>query len=256
MRSSNPAMNPALFAQSRTYGIQETMTVGGTVNKCFILWALVALPAMWVWGKVMTPAPALGYDVARTGAGVAPFIWGGLFGGMIFGLATAFKPQWARITAPLYAVCEGMLLGGISAYYELRFPGIVMQAVALTFGTMFCMLSLYKSRIIPVTDKLRMGIMSATGAIFFVYLGSMLLGFFGVRVPFIHEGGMIGIGFSVIVVGVAAFNLLLDFDIIERGAEQGAAKVMEWYGAFALTVTLVWLYLEMLRLLSKLNSRR
>ena len=150
---------------------------------------------------------------------------------------------------------EGLFLGGISAIFEAQFSGIVIQAVGLTFGTLFCLLMVYKSGLIKATENFKLGIASATGAIFLVYLVSMILGFFGVQMPFIHESGIIGIGFSIFVVVIAALNLVLDFDFIENGSQMGAPKYMEWYAAFGLMVTLVWLYIEILRLLTKLRSR-
>ena len=162
---------------------------------------------------------------------------------------------WAGITAPIYAVIEGMILGSISAIFEKNYPGIVIQAVGLTFGVLFCLLMVYKSRLIKVTDNFRLGVVAATGGIALFYFISLALGFFGMRIPFIHESGPLGIGFSLFVVVIASLNLVLDFDFIEKGAEAGAPKFMEWYGAFGLLVTLVWLYIEILRLLSKLRNR-
>ncbi|MBF0123207.1 MAG: Bax inhibitor-1/YccA family protein, partial [Candidatus Omnitrophica bacterium] len=176
-------------------------------------------------------------------------------GGIIFALITIFKKEWSMYTAPVYAVCEGLVLGGLSAIFEMQFPGIVMQAVALTFGTLFCLLMAYKSGLIRVTDKFRLGVVAATGAIALVYLVSWILGFFHVSVPFIQGNSIWSIGFSLVVVGIASMNLVLDFDMIDRGAEAGAPKYMEWYCAFGLMVTLIWLYMEILRLLSKLRSR-
>jgi uncharacterized YccA/Bax inhibitor family protein len=169
-------------------------------------------------------------------------------------MATIFKQTWAPFTAPIYALLEGLVLGSLSAVLELRFPGIAMQAVGMTFGVLFVMLLLYRSHIIPVTQKLRMGIVAATGAIFLFYIAEMILGFFGVHFGAINGSGPIGIGFSIVVVAIAAFNLILDFDFIERGVHGGAPKYMEWYGAFGLMVTLVWLYLEIIRLLAKLRE--
>jgi uncharacterized YccA/Bax inhibitor family protein len=158
-------------------------------------------------------------------------------------------------TAPLYAVLEGLFLGGISALYELKFQGIVIQAVALTFGTLAALLLAYKSRLIKVTENFKLGVVAATGGIALVYLISIGLGFFGIRMPYLHDSGPIGIGISVFIVIVAALNLVLDFDFIEQGAAQGAPKYMEWYAAFGLLVTLIWLYLEILRLLAKVRRR-
>jgi uncharacterized YccA/Bax inhibitor family protein len=179
----------------------------------------------------------------------------GAIGGFIVAMVTIFKKEWSPITAPIYALLEGLVLGGVSAMLEMRFKGIAIQAVALTFGTLIAMLLAYRSGFIKVTDKLRMGIVAATGGIAVFYLLQFVLGFFGVHFNAINGSGMIGIGFSFIVVIVAALNLVLDFDLIENGARYGAPKYMEWYGAFALMITLIWLYFEILRLLSKFRSR-
>jgi uncharacterized YccA/Bax inhibitor family protein len=167
-----------------------------------------------------------------------------------------FKKNWAIVTAPLYAVLEGLVLGGLSATFEARFPGIVIQAVGLTFGTLFALLLAYKSGVIKATENFKLGVVAATGGIALVYLAGFVLGFFGVSIPYIHGSGTIGILFSLVVVVIAALNLVLDFDFIESGAASGAPKYMEWYAAFGLLVTLIWLYLEILRLLAKLRSRR
>jgi uncharacterized YccA/Bax inhibitor family protein len=171
-------------------------------------------------------------------------------------LVTIFKQNWSPVTAPIYALLEGFVIGGLSAMLEQQFHGIAMQAAGLTFGTLFCLLLAYSSGMIRVSENFKMGVVAATGGIMLVYLASMILGFFGHTIPYIHDSGPIGIGFSLLVVGVAAMNLVLDFDLIKSAAERGAPKYMEWYGAFALMVTLIWLYIEMLRLLSKLRSRR
>ena len=160
------------------------------------------------------------------------------------------------MTSPIYAVIEGVFLGVISSMMESKFPGIVMQAVGLTFGVLFALLVAYKSKMIKVTDNFRLGVVAATGGIAILYFISIIMGFFGARIPFIHESGPLGIGFSLFVVVIASLNLVLDFDFIEKGAEYNAPKYMEWYGAFGLLVTLIWLYIEILRLLAKLNSRR
>jgi uncharacterized YccA/Bax inhibitor family protein len=257
MRTTNPALNPAAFAQDRAYSGGEAMTVNGTVNKAFVLLFVLLIAAGWVWNKVMQPAPVLAEDAgAQMVQSIMPYMMGGLFGGFILAMVTIFKKQWAAVTAPLYALCEGLFLGALSGIMELQYPGIVIQAVALTFGTLFCLLSVYKSGLIKVTDNFRMGVFAATGAIALIYFMSMLLGFFGINVPYIHESGVLGIGFSIFVVVIASLNLVLDFDFIERGAAQGAAKYMEWFAAFGLMVTLVWLYIEILRLLAKLRNRR
>jgi uncharacterized YccA/Bax inhibitor family protein len=164
-----------------------------------------------------------------------------------------FKKEWSAVTAPIYALLQGFVVGGLSAFYEAQFPGIVIQAVGLTFGTLFCLLMAYKFGLIKATENFKLGIVAATGAIALLYLVNIVMSMFGKPIGFIHDSGMLGIIFSVVVVVIAALNLVLDFDFIENGAENGAPKYMEWYGAFGLTVTLVWLYLEILRLLAKLR---
>lgn len=222
----------------------ETMTLQGAVNKTVALLALVVIGAGYTWNLYYNQGPAA----------VQPWMFGGLIGGLVLALITVFKAQWAPKTAPLYAVLEGLALGGISAMFEARFPGIVIQAVGLTFGTLFALLVLYKSRVIRVTENFRLGIFAATGGIALVYLVSVVGRMFGWEMPLIHESGPLGILFSLFVVGVAALNLVLDFDFIERG-DGVAPRYMEWYAAFGLIVTLVWLYLELLRLLAKLKER-
>ena len=186
---------------------------------------------------------------------IAPLMVAGGIGGFIVAMVTIFKKEWSPVTAPIYALLEGLLLGGVSAMLELRFHGIAIQAVALTFGTLVAMLLAYRSGLIKVTDKLRLGIVAATGGIAVFYLLQFILGFFGVHFTTINGSSPIGIGFSIVVVIVAALNLVLDFDLIENGASSGAPKYMEWYSAFALMITLIWLYFEILRLLSKVRSR-
>ena len=245
MKSSNPALGGKTFEQYQP-GIQTVgaMTINGTINKTLILLALVIIPAVWVWNMF--------YESGIESIGL--WMYGGLFGGLIVAFVTIFKKTWAPFTAPIYAVLEGLLIGGLSAAIEAQFSGIVFQAVALTFGTLFAMLVTYRMGLIKVTEKFKMGVVAATGAIFVVYLASLGLSFFSINVPFIHSGGTLGILFSLFVVVIAALNLVLDFDFIEKGAEHGAPKYMEWYGAFGLIVTLVWLYIEFLRLLSKLRQ--
>lgn len=245
MRSTNPALNAKTFERAQAYA-GEPMTLEGAVNKTAFLLFLVIAPAAWVWAKAFrAPDPAT----------VMPYLWVGFIGGFVMALVTIFKMDWSPVTAPLYAVLEGLALGGISAFMQMRYPGIVLQAVALTFGVLLVMLVVYRSGLIQVTDRFRFAVVAATGAIALVYLVTIVLSFFGVSVPFIHQSGTIGIIFSLVVVGVAALNLVLDFDFIVQGAERGAPKFMEWYAAFGLIVTLIWLYLEILRLLSKLRRR-
>lgn len=221
------------------------MTLQGTVNKSAFFLALAIFTAVMTWNSVKeNPAAAM------------PWVIGGAIIGFIFALITCFKREWAAVTGSAYALAEGVFLGGISAMYEAQFHGLVLQAVLLTFGVFLALLAVYTMRLVKVTDKLRLGIFAATGAIGLVYLATIILGFFHIEIPYIHGSGAIGIGFSVAVVIIAAMNLLLDFDMIEQGVVQGAPKYMEWYAAFGLLVTLVWLYLEILRLLSKITGRR
>jgi uncharacterized YccA/Bax inhibitor family protein len=244
--SSNPVLKEKTFENVRAFGDAQTMTLDGTVNKTGVLLLCAIATSSWTWHLARSSDPS---------AVGLPLIVG-LIGGLVVALATVFKPAWSPVTAPLYALLEGLVLGGISALTEMRFPGIAIQAVMLTLGTLVCMLVLYRARVIRATESFKMGIVAATGGICLVYLVSIGLGFFGIQIPKIYEAGWIGIAFSLFVVTIAALNLVLDFDLIETGAAQGAPKYMEWYGGFAVMVTLIWLYLEILRLLSKLRSRR
>lgn len=247
-RTANPALNAKTFEGfGRVSEASNTMTIEGTVNRTGFLLILAVLSASWTWKM---------FAESKTLAAVQPWMWGGLIGGLVFALVTIFKKEWAAVTAPIYAVLEGLFLGGLSAVLELRYPGIVMQAVGLTFGTLLCLLMAYKSGVIKATENFKLGVVAATGAIVMIYLVTIVLSLFGVTVPFIHGSGPIGIGFSLFVVAIAALNLVLDFDFIEKGAASGVPKYMEWYAAFGLMVTLVWLYIEILRLLAKLRSRR
>ena len=255
-RSSNPALKTLEQTAQMSLGPRDefvadrsqVMTVEGTVNKTGLLLLITFAAAAFTWQKAMA-ALAMG-DVS----GIQPLIWIGFIGGFIVALATIFKPQWSTITAPLYAVLEGLALGAISAFFEARFPGIVTSAIFATLATLGAMLLAYKTGLIKVTDTFRKVIFYATGGIMLYYLAAIVLGFFGIQVPMIHESGPLGIAFSLFVVVVAAMNLALDFDFIEKASAQGAPKYMEWFGAFTLLMTLVWLYIEMLRLLSKLRD--
>jgi len=251
-RSANPALNKNTF---KTFSYpatdQKVMTLQGTVNRILIMLVLVILAAAYTW-KLFFGA----LDPATGASSVMIWMIGGAIGGLITALVTIFKKTWAPITAPLYAVLEGLFLGGVSALFEAQYPGIVIQAVALTFGTLLALLMAYKSGLIKPTENFKLGVVAATGGIFFVYLISFILGFFGIHIGFIHGNGLFGIGFSLFVIIIAALNLVLDFDFIESGAKAGAPKYMEWYAAFGLIVTLIWLYLEFLRLLAKIASRR
>lgn len=250
MQTGNPVFHMAMdqgtiyqdWAQSERRS--TTMTVEGTALKALGLLVVLTICAAVSWTQVQNQTLSGGLLI------------GSAIGGLIVGLVTSFKPTLAPFTAPLYAALEGFFLGAVSNLFEQRYPGIATQAVGLTFAVMFIMLGLYSFRVIRVTDQLARAIVAATGALALVYLVTFVLGLFGVMVPSIFAYGPIGIAMSVFVVGLAAFNLLLDFDFIERSASQGAPKSMEWFGAFGLMVTLVWLYLEILRLLAKLQSNR
>jgi uncharacterized YccA/Bax inhibitor family protein len=242
-KTSNPALGADVFrGQGISYG--DTMTMPGTVNKTGILLLCTIASSAWTWNRFHTNPESVG-----------ALVLGGAIGGFIVALVTVFKKNWSPITAPIYALLEGLVLGAISAIFEVRYNGIALQAVGLTFGTLLALLIAYSSGVIRVTDKFRLGVVAATGGIALFYFAQFILGFFGIHFTTINGAGPIGIGFSLIVVVVAALNLVLDFDLIESGARSGAPKYMEWYGAFAVMVTLIWLYLEMLRLLSKIRSR-
>jgi len=244
MRSGNPALTADTFARAPAMPGTEAMTLGGTVNKTALSLFILLIAASYVWNR--GPAdPALPL-----------WIGGGVIGGLIVAIATVFKKTWSPVTTPLYAAFEGVALGGISVIFESRYPGIVSQAVFLTFGTLGALLLAYRSGLVKATENFKLGVVAATGGIALLYLISFVLGFFGVSVPLIHSSGTWGILFSLFVVVIAALNLVLDFDFIETGVQRGAPKYMEWYGAFGLLVTLVWLYLEILRLLAKMQSRR
>ena len=245
MRTSNPALNERAFQGERAI-LGEAMTLQGTVNKTGVLLICAVVTAAWTWNLFLH---------SHSPQTVMPLAILGGIGGLVVALVTIFKKEWAGVTAPIYALLEGLVLGSISAILEVRFPGIAIQAVSLTFGTLVVLLLAYRSGLIPVTQKFRLGIIAATGGIALFYVVEIVLGFFGIHFTAINGAGAIGIGFSVFVVIIAALNLVLDFDFIETGVRVGAPKYMEWYGAFGLMVTLIWLYFEILRLLSKLRSR-
>lgn len=230
---------------------RERMTLDGVVLRGLILFPILLATGWFGWQSVKVERTELGNTVTAMPGWLLPV----LLVGFVIAMVTIFKPKVSPYTAPLYAAVEGLVLGAISHLYEARYEGIVLQAVMLTGGVFVIMLGLYSKRIIKVDDRLRKGIFAATGAVMVVYLISMVMRLFGAEIPFIHEASPIGILFSLVVVGIASANLLLDFDLIEKGVENGAPKWMEWYAAFGLLVTLVWLYLELLRLLSKLRSR-
>lgn len=243
--SSNPVIKEEAYQQAAREAmktgqagvIAERMTVSGAVNKSFILTAILLATAV------------IGYSMPSS-----LFMWGGALVGLGIALFASFKPHLSPTLAPIYAAVEGLFVGSVSAMYAYAFNGIVFQAVSLTVAVLFLMLFFYKTGLIKVTEKFRAGVMMATGAIFVVYILSWVLGFFGVSIPYLHEGGMMGIGISLLIIGVAALNLLLDFDNFEKGERYGAPKYMEWFSAMGLLITLVWLYVEILRLIALFSS--
>lgn len=243
-RSGNPALNEKTFERHgpAAFGA-ETMTLEGTVNKTIIAFIILLAAAVYSWNAYFDGADVTMYWIA------------GIAGGLGLGLLIAFVPRLAPFCVPIYALLQGMFIGALSAQYEASFSGITLQAALLTFCVFLALLIAYKFRIIQATRNFRLGIFAATAGIMLVYLANFVMNFFGMSVPYLHSNGLIGIGISVFIVAIAALNLVLDFDFIERGSESGAPKYMEWYGAFGLMVTLIWLYIEVLRLLSKLRSR-
>ncbi|MGC8602853.1 MAG: Bax inhibitor-1/YccA family protein [Desulfomonilaceae bacterium] len=248
--TGNPALSESRFAQYRGLGVStDLMTMQGAVNKTGILLLITMITAGYVWETFFS---AFEPNVAS----VSGLMMVGAIGGFVVAMVTVFKDSWSPVTAPVYAALEGLFLGGVSAVAESQYPGIGIQAVGLTFGVFFVMLALYSSGIIKVTDKFRLGVVAATGGIAIFYFISLILSMFGVHVPLINDNSWAGIGFSLVVVSIAALNLVLDFDVIEQLSRSGAPRYMEWYAAFGLMVTLVWLYIELLRLLMKLRSER
>ncbi|WP_348026156.1 Bax inhibitor-1/YccA family protein [Aciduricibacillus chroicocephali] len=243
MRSGNPTLSSETFSDFGQKPSSRIMTVGGAVNKSFIMLILLSVAAFFTWNAYNEGTEVIGF------VGIAAVI------GFVVALVTTFVKKVSPVTAPIYAILEGVVIGGISAYYESAYQGITQQAVLLTLGIFAGMLFIYKSRIIRVTNKFRNGVIAATLGIAIVYLLSFVLSFFGIQIPYLHEASPLGIAISIGIVIVASLNLMLDFDYIECGAQGGAPKYMEWYSAFALMVTLVWLYLEIIRLLAKIYRR-
>lgn len=244
---ANPTLKTSVFQNSSRDVSQvrqdELMTIDGTVNKAIILLFILVASAGYVWTQV------------NAGVNVQMYMMVGMIGALITAIVASFKPDWSPVLAPVYSALKGVALGGISAYFNMRYPGIVLQAISLTFATAGGLFLAFKARLIKVNDKFRSISNMAMFAVFGVYLLTFILGFFGVNIPMIHESGPIGVIFSLVVIAIAGSQLLIDFDFIERQANHhDAPKYMEWYSAFALMVTLAWLYLEMLRLLSKLRS--
>ena len=247
-KSGNPALSEKAFQGSMAIDYTERMTIRGTLNKFGFMLLMLMGTAYYSWKEF------------AGGGNVNVLMWTGLIGGFVLAMVIIFKKEWAPYVAPAYALLEGLFLGSISAMYNYAFaekaPDLIMNAVGLTFGTAIAMYLLYSFKIIKATERFKSIIMTATAGIAIFYLLSMILRLFGVQLAFLHEGSMMGIGFSLVVVAIAALNLILDFDMIEQASAAGAPKSMEWYGAFGLMVTIVWLYLEILRLLSKLSDRK
>ena len=244
MRSGNPSLNKDAFNKYDSIGSGQTMTIGGTVNRTLILILLLLATFVYSWSQFVSDPES-----------VLPLILVGAIGGLIVAIITIFVPKISPFTAPLYALLEGLFLGAVSAQYEAQYGGIVFQAVLLTIAVLISLLLIYKSGLIKVTKNFRLGVVAATGAIFLVYIVSFIGRFVGFSVPYLHDASPIGIAISVVIVIIAALNLVLDFDFIENAAARRTPKYFEWYGAFGLLITLIWLYLEILRLLSKIRSR-
>jgi uncharacterized YccA/Bax inhibitor family protein len=245
MATGNPAMSEEVYQRAgSTETSIQAMTIQGAVLKTALLLVILLATATYTWSQAAAGSPTVTYGLLIAGA----------LGGFITALVTIFIPRVSPFTAPVYAALEGLVLGAISAVFETMYPGIVIQAVGLSIGVLAVMLFVYGTGIIRATQRFKIGVVAATGAVCLVYLVDVVLSFFGVRLPFIHESGAVGIGFSLVVVVIAALNLILDFDFIEQGVKLQAPKYMEWYGGFSLLVTLVWMYLEILRLLAKLKG--
>ncbi|MGH8296626.1 MAG: Bax inhibitor-1/YccA family protein [Steroidobacteraceae bacterium] len=244
-RTGNPGLNDRTFARAPRLGIgAEGMSFKGTIDKSFLLLVVLLLAALWPWSQYM--------DTGNAQA-VSSTLMIGLVGGFVLALIISFKMTLAPYLAIPYAALEGLAVGGLSAMLEQRYHGIAIQAVGLTFGVLAVLLFAYRMHWIRATARFRAMVIGATGGIALLYLATLVLGFFHVSVPVLYAASPLGIGISLVIVAVAALNLVLDFDLIERGVAGGAPKYMEWYAAFGLILTLVWLYIEMLRLLSKVR---
>lgn len=257
-RSSNPTLGPGVFANARNYGVGESMTIQGTINKSFVLLFLIIISAGWIWQKFAQPINPWAtdqqiYEQVSKLMGIG-FIGG--IAGLILAIIMRFNLKSSTYLAPVYAICEGVFLAGISARYEMMYPGLVMQAIVLTFATLFCLLAGYRSGIIKVTEKFKSIVFSAVMAIIALYVLQMFLFWFKIEIPYIFGANPIGIGFSILVVAVASGVLVINFDMINQMSYQGGPKFMEWYCAFSLMAALVWLYVEILILLAKLRGGR
>ena len=248
---ANPVLSEKVFRNTAITDDAGVMTVKGTAMKSLIMVFMVFAGAVYTW-KIA--------NEAINPASIQPWMWGGLIGGFVVAMIISFKPIWAQYLSPVYAVLEGLFLGAISAMFNQAFatkaPGIVMNATLLTMLTAIVMLIIYRANIIKVDGKFARIIIIAVGTIALYYFVTIILGMFGVNLTMLHNSGPLSIGISLVIIGVAAFSLLLDYNFIEKAAQAGAPKYMEWYGAFGIMVTLVWLYLEILNLLSKFAGNR
>lgn len=240
-RSGNPVLTSKAFNITSDYS--NKMTIEGTVNKTFLLLTLVMGSGYFAWN----------YLYASLYLMFPAFILS-----LIFMILIIYNKKWIVYFAPIYAICQGILMGMFSYYFNALYEGIVITAISYTFCILFGLLSIYRLGLIKPTENFKLGVGAATSGIFFLYLANYVMEIFGAGIPLmdINNSSMYSIGFSVFVIIIAAMNLVVDFDFIEEGAEKGAPKYMEWYGAFGLMVTLIWLYLEILKLLAKMNSRK
>lgn len=243
-KSGNPALNKNTFANLTKAAGEAAMTLEGVAGKSMLLLGLVVASG------------AIGWQLIGSGGGsIGALLLGAVIVAFIVAMITVFKKEWSPVTAPLYAVFEGFAVGAISRVYNEAFSGIVLQAVLLTAGIFLSMLVIYRVRLIRATENFKLGVAAATGGIALYYLAFMIGGLFGFQLPLVADNSVYGIGFTVIVIVIAALNLVVDFDFVEQGVEARAPKYMEWYASFGLLVTIVWLYLEILRLLAKMRSR-
>ncbi|MSP58633.1 MAG: Bax inhibitor-1/YccA family protein [Flavobacteriaceae bacterium] len=250
---SSPFLSEKTFDISRTESYEGEMTVGGTINKTLVLFLMMLIPAALLWNRFEAPSPdnAIG---EMTNNGIGSFLWGGMIIGFIVSLVMMFKKSWAPYLAPVYAIAEGVFLGAISLIFNSLYDGIVLNAVGITLLIFAVMLLAYRSGLLRATPMFTKVIVFATMGVGIFYVLTIVLGMFNVE-SFYHGSSPLSIGISALIAGIAAFNLILDFDFIEKQSAQGAPKYMEWFAGVALLITLVWLYLEVLRLLSKLQSR-
>ena len=247
-KSGNPALDKETFTGFKNIAVTENvMTLQGTVNKTGVLLLAVIVPALYTWNLFLS---TMNFDI------IAPFFYAGTFGGLAVAFIIVFNKEWAPFLAPIYSILQGLCLGGLSAALNTKFPGIVLQALLLTFGICSVLLIIYKLKIIKPTENFKLIVSSATGGLGLYYLLSIGLSYFHINVPLINDNTTGGIIFSLFAVVLASMNLVVDFDFIEQGAENKAPKYMEWYGAFGVMVTIIWLYVEILRLLAKARSRK